>query len=54
MERELLQKADIVTAGGLYRDKRPLLPGEIYLSPNAADVDHLCRLMILIPWWLRT
>ncbi len=44
MERELLQKADIVfvTAGGLYRDKEPFCR-EIYLSPNAADVDHFMQ-----------
>lgn len=41
MERKLLQRCDIVfcTARGLYEDKQAYCK-EIFLSPNAADIDH--------------
>lgn len=44
MEKDLLSKTDLVfvTAQGLYEDKAPLTR-EIYLSPNAADVEHFMQ-----------
>jgi glycosyltransferase involved in cell wall biosynthesis len=44
MERELLEQSDLVfvTAQGLYEDKQQWCR-EIYLSPNAADVEHFMQ-----------
>lgn len=46
MERRLLKKCDLVfcTARGLYEDKKPYCQ-EIYLSPNAADIEHFNKAM---------
>lgn len=44
MEQRLLQQCDLVfcTARGLYEDKKPYCR-EIYLSPNAANVEHFSQ-----------